>query len=370
MVPLRWRGTRRRQQGQMLRQTRSGLAGLLCGRGSQSYAVPTGCALSPQLRSRLNKSNLPLMSSPRPPGRPGQWHALRGLGGGCGGSPSAPTLISPRRDPAAWRALYRLHSELAAKRRAQGNSICSKRAPWLASRRCSGCLACTLGPQYTPSPWKGPLSLLAGAKTGSKELNHLPKVTRPQSWHSPKSAQTCLVAKLFPGRLTGSDLGLRLHLSPARREFGSHVRLWNREEENPVGGLGAGGAGVSWFARGRTGELKSYTGACKLLARPSVCLRAKSERGGLRRQTRNASASACVRQRGVTAPGALRCAFSPAPPHRIKSLRLTRRWLPSARAGARLTLSAPTRGSPGWVVRSRVLCTCRSCRGFFSQPRA
>lgn len=112
MVPLRRRGTRRRQQEQMPRQTRSGLAGLLCERGSQSYAVPTGCALSPQLRSRLYKSNLPLMSSSRPPGRPGQWHALRGLGGGCGGSLSAPTLILPRRDPAAWRALFRLHSEL------------------------------------------------------------------------------------------------------------------------------------------------------------------------------------------------------------------------------------------------------------------
>lgn len=369
MVPLRWRGTRRRQQGQMLRQTRSGLAGLLCGRGSQSYAVPTGCALSPQLRSRLNKSNLPLMSSPRPPGRPGQWHALRGLGGGCGGSPSAPTLISPRRDPAAWRALYRLHSELAAKRRAQGNSICSKRAPWLASRRCSGCLACTLGPQYTPSPWKGSLSLLAGAKTGSKELNHLPKVTRPQSWHSPKSAQTCLVAKLpwVPDRLRPGVAAPPFTCSPGVRIARTPLESGGREPGRRFRRRGSRGIvvcpGSQWGAQVLHRSVQA--------SRPPLGVFESEERTRWATKADPKCECFCVCAAArCDSPGALRCAFSPAPPHRIKSLRLTRRWLPSARTGARLTLSAPTRGSPGWVVRSRVLCTCRSCRGFFSQPRA
>lgn len=53
MVPVEWRGTHERQRERMRRQARSGLAGLWCGPGSQSCAVPAGCALSPPLRRSL-----------------------------------------------------------------------------------------------------------------------------------------------------------------------------------------------------------------------------------------------------------------------------------------------------------------------------
>lgn len=91
----------------------------------------------------------------------------------------------------------------------------------------------------------------------------MPEVTRPESWHSSKSTQICFVAKLFPGRLTGSDLALRLHVLPARQQFRSRRSFWNGEAESGVGGLGAGIAG---FALGRRGERKSYIGECKLFA--------------------------------------------------------------------------------------------------------
>lgn len=53
MVPAGWRGAHRRGRGQASRRARSWLAGLRCGRGSQSCAAPAGCALSPRLRSLL-----------------------------------------------------------------------------------------------------------------------------------------------------------------------------------------------------------------------------------------------------------------------------------------------------------------------------
>lgn len=162
------------------------------------------------------------MSSSRPPGRPGQWHARRGPGGGRGGSPFAPTYIPPPRDPAAPPALSRRTRRCKAAR--TGNSICSECVPGMPSVGAPGALHTRWDLNTRALPRRNQFPSFAGAKTGSEELSPLSKTTEPGSWHSPKSTQICLVAKLFPGHQTGSGLVLRLHLSPTR-EFRLHRSL-------------------------------------------------------------------------------------------------------------------------------------------------
>lgn len=126
------------------------------------------------------------------------------------------------------------------------------------------------------SHWKGSVSLFTGVKTGSEELSHLHKDTQSESWHSLKSTQHCLAAKLFPRHQTGAGLELRFYLSTARGGGSSNItdslRLSRQRIQAKVREVDVGRAGFAPAAErsaSPTQENANFSPA-------QVCLRANA----------------------------------------------------------------------------------------------
>lgn len=226
------------------------------------------------------------MSSSRPPGCRGQWHARRGPGGGRGGSPSVPTPISSPTEPTTRRALSRLRSALQHGAH-RVPLLASSARPGMPSVPAPGVLRTRLDLNTHPLPGRGSVSLFAGAKTGSEELiKSLAQSHTARKLAQPKSTQICLVAKVFAGHLTGAGLTGASFFTCSR---GVQItpRLWVGKAEDV------------WVQRER--RCPGPQGGAQVLQRSvqafrsRVCLRAKRARGGLRGQARGEGAHAGVR---------------------------------------------------------------------------